>query len=36
MTLHASEIEFTDQDNKLIKCSAEIDDSFKKILDLLE
>lgn len=35
MTLHASEIDFIDQNNKLIKGVADLDDSFKKILDLL-
>ena len=36
MTLHASEIEFIDQNNNLIKGKAGIDDSFEKILNLLE
>ena len=36
MALHASEIEFVDQNNNIVKCRADIDDSFKKILDLLE
>jgi 23S rRNA pseudouridine955/2504/2580 synthase len=36
MTLHASEIEFIDQNNNLIKGKADIDDSFEKILNLLE
>lgn len=36
MTLHASQIEFIDQNNNLIKVKADIDESFKNIIDLLE
>jgi len=36
MALHAFEIEFVDQNNNIVKCRADIDDSFEKILDLLE
>ena len=36
MTLHASQIEFIDQNNSLIQVKADIDDSFKNIIDLLE